>query len=324
MSEPNAPQTAVEVKDRAAEWLQRREFWTWSAQDQAELDTWLAQTPAHEIAFVRMEAAWDRTARLSALRKSMREPQRGSRARIWPILMRTAVACLAVAAIGAASFFYLARVPEKTFSTTIGGRETLKLADGSVIHLNTDTVLSLRIDAHQRHVELQRGEAYFEIHHNASVPFEVIAQGHRVTDLGTKFLVRADRGELEVSLVEGKARIDNADKNEQSHSAVLSPGDVAVATAGSLSVVRKSKIVLATELSWQRGVLIFDNVTLAEAVSELGRYNRKKFVIADPTIARRTIYGAVPATNVDAFIRVARSVMGLKVEQKNGEIVFSQ
>jgi transmembrane sensor len=97
-----------------------------------------------------------------------------------------------------------------------------------------------------------------------------------------------------------------------------------VATAGSLSVVRKSQTALQTELSWQRGVLVFDNVTLAEAVGELGRYNRRKFVIADPTIARRTIYGAVPATDVDAFIRVARNVMGLKVQEKDGEIVFSQ
>ncbi len=313
---------AAEVKDRAAEWLQRREFWNWSEADQGELDAWLAESSAHEIAFIRMQAAWDRTQRLGALRKPMREPRRASRIR--PVLMRVSAACLALAAIGAASAVYLARTPEKVFATAIGGRETLRLADGSTIHLNTDTVLRLRMDAHQRHVELQRGEAYFEIRHNAAVPFEVIAQGHRVTDLGTKFLVRADRGELEVSLVEGKARIDTADKTDQSHSAVLSPGDVAVASAGSLSVVRKSPTALATELSWQRGVLIFDNVTLAEAVGELGRYNRRKFVIADPSIARRTIYGAVPATDVDAFIRVARNVMGLKVEQKNGEIVFSQ
>ncbi|HEY4126189.1 MAG TPA: FecR domain-containing protein [Rhizomicrobium sp.] len=316
-------QTASQVKDRAAEWLQRREFWNWSAADQAELDAWLAQSSAHEIAFIRMEAAWDRTQRLGALRKPMRAPERTGRIR-WPILLRTAAACVAIAAIGAASAFYLARTPEKTFATTIGGRETLKLADGSIIHLNTDTVLALRMDANQRHAELKRGEAYFEIHHIAAVPFEVIAQGHRITDLGTKFLVRSDRGELEVSLVEGKARIDAAGKTDQSHSAVLSPGDVAVASAGSLSVVRKSQTVLATELSWQRGVLIFDNVTLAEAVGELGRYNRRKFVIADPAIARRTIYGAVPATDVGAFIRVARDVMGLKVEQKDGEIVFSQ
>jgi len=310
------------IKERAAEWLQRREFWNWSEADQKELDAWLAESSAHEIAFIRMESAWDRTQRLSALHKPMRARPAGSRIR--PLLMRTAAACVVIVAIGTASYFYLGTTPDKTFSTPIGGQETLKLADGSVIHLNTDTVLTLRMDEHTRHAELKRGEAYFEIHHNAAVPFEVIAQGHRVVDLGTKFLVRADRGELEVSLVEGKARIDAAGNEDKSHSAVLSPGDVAVATAGSLSVVRKSQTALATELSWQRGVLIFDNVTLAEAVGELGRYNRRKFVIADPAVARRTIYGAVPATDVDAFIRVARNVMGLKVEQKDGEIVFSQ
>lgn len=318
------PQTAKEIKDQAADWLQRREFWNWSQQDQAELDAWLAQSPAHDIAFVRMEAAWRRTERLGALRKPMRQTQPQPRSRRWPILLRTAAAGVAVVAIGAAGFFYASHPSEKTFATSIGGRETLKLADGSVIQLNTDTLVTLRINAHERHVELKRGEAFFEVHHNEALPFEVIAQGHRITDLGTKFLVRADRGELEVSLVEGKARIDTADKRDHAHSAVLSPGDVAVATAGSLSVVRKSQSVLQTELSWQRGVLIFDNVTLAEAVSELGRYNRRKFVIADPSIARRTIYGAVPATDVDAFIRVARNVMGLKVQQKDGEIVFSQ
>lgn len=317
MSEP-----ANGIKERAAEWLQRREFWNWSEADQKELDAWLAESSAHEIAFIRMESAWSRTQRLSALHKPMRARPAGSR--IWPVLLRTAAACIVIAAIGTASYFYLGVTSEKTFSTAIGGQETLKLADGSIIRLNTDTVLTLRMDDHTRHAELKRGEAYFEIHHNAAVPFEVIAQGHRVVDLGTKFLVRADRGELEVSLVEGKARIDAAGNEDKSHSAVLSPGDVAVATAGSLSVVRKSQTALATELSWQRGVLIFDNVTLAEAVGELGRYNRRKFVIADPAVARRTIYGAVPATDVDAFIRVARNVMGLKVEQKEGEIVFSQ
>lgn len=318
------PEAAKDVKDQAADWLQRREFWNWCAQDQSDLDTWLAQSPAHEIAFVRMEAAWRRTERLGALRKPMRLAQPLSRSRRWPILMRTAAASIAVVVIGAAGFLYVSRPSEKTFATPIGGRETLKLADGSVIQLNTDTLITLRINERERHVELKRGEAYFEVHHNATLPFEVVAQGHRITDLGTKFLVRADRGELEVSLVAGKARIDTADKNDQAHSAVLSPGDVAVATAGSLSVVRKSQSTLQTELSWQRGVLIFDNVTLAEAVGELGRYNRRKFVIADPAIARRTIYGAVPATDVDAFIRVARNVMGLKVQQKDGEIVFSQ
>ena len=91
MSEPNA----AEVKERAAEWLQRREFWNWSEADQAELDAWLAQSSAHEIAFIRMQAAWDRTQRLGALRKPMREPQRAARMR--PILLRVAAACLALA-----------------------------------------------------------------------------------------------------------------------------------------------------------------------------------------------------------------------------------
>lgn len=323
MTGPTPPNTAAAIKECAAEWLQRREFWTWSKKDQAELDAWRAQSCAHEIAFIRMESAWNRTMRLGALRQPMRQTKRETRSR-WSFALRSIAAALALVILAGASIAYLNHTPEKTFSTAIGERKTLKLADGSSIQLNTDTQLTLRMDAGERHAELVRGEAFFDIQHNDHVPFTVIARGHRVIDLGTKFLVRADRGDLEVSLVEGKARIEVLNKPGQSHSAELSPGDVAVASAGSLSVVRKSQAALATELSWQRGVLIFDNATLAQAVGELGRYNRRKFVIADPVVARRTIYGAVPATDVEAFIRVARSVMGLKVQQRNGEIVFSQ
>jgi transmembrane sensor len=322
MSDVNASPlpNAAAVKDRAAEWMQRRQFWDWKTEDQNALDAWLAESPAHEIAFIRMERTWTRTERLAALRK----PVHGAtlRNRLLPIFMRVAVGLAALAIFGVSGFLYGTHATGKEYSTPIGGRQTITLADGSKIYLNTNS--ALRLDAQNRSAILEHGEAYFEIRHNAKVAFAVTAVGHRVTDLGTIFSVRADSGRLEVSLVGGRARIDDMKQFGSPRTAVLAPGDVAIATSSSLSITHKSQQRLMNSLAWQRGVLLFDDIALAEAVTELGRYSTKKIVIADASVARRTIYGSVPTNDVGAFIRVAHNVMGLHVQSIGDEIVISR
>jgi transmembrane sensor len=236
--------------------------------------------------------------------------------------MRMAIGLAALAIFGVGGFLYSSRVTGKEYSTPIGGRQTITLADGSQIHLNTNSML--RLDAEKRSAILEHGEAYFEIRHNAKMAFVVTAAGHRVTDLGTKFSVRADSGRLEVTLVGGSARIDDVRQLDASRTAVLTPGDVAIATSNSLSVTHRSLQHLMNSLAWQHGVLLFDDIPLAEAVNELGRYNKKKIVIADANVAQRTVYGSVPTNNVEAFVRVAHDVMGLHVQSIGDEIVISR
>ena len=72
------------------------------------------------------------------------------------------------------------------------------------------TVLRARVSAHERLVTLERGEAYFQIAHDPKHPFVVMAGDHRVTDLGTKFLVRRDNKTLEVAVTESADAVTNA------------------------------------------------------------------------------------------------------------------
>ena len=63
---------AKEIEALAADWFGRRQFWTWSEEDQAQLDVWLAESLAHQVAYWRLVAAWDRTERLNAVGVPMR------------------------------------------------------------------------------------------------------------------------------------------------------------------------------------------------------------------------------------------------------------
>jgi transmembrane sensor len=311
---------AADIEATAADWLQRRHFWNWSAEDQAALDAWLDASMAHSLAYWRLEAAWDRTARLEALRSAeiAPPPRRGSAA----LKIAAAIACVAV--IGAAAAQYLLMPHDRIFTTPLGGREVISFADGTKIELNTDTVLRARMTTGQRTIWLEKGEVYFQVKHDGAHPFVVFVGDHRITDLGTKFLVRRDPGRLEVALMEGRVRFGAVDALPKSKSALLMPGDVVTATASTMFVTHKSAPSLTNQLGWQKGMLVFDNMTLADAANEFNRYNPRKLVIADPSVARLTIVGTFHTTDVKAFIDVAQDVFKLRVEPNGNEIVISR
>jgi transmembrane sensor len=313
---------AHEVRRSAAAWVQRQNFWDWSETDQTELDRWLAQSASHQVAYMRAKAVWNRTGRLTALRRAPVMAESSESRFTWTFLFRSAAAIALVCVMGLVGARYFQIRGQTVWRTPVGGREILTLGDGSKIELNTDTVL--RVAADQRTAWLDRGEAFFQIKHDANHPFAVTVAGKRVVDLGTKFLVRYDTDDLEVALLEGRARIEPVKSQTIVRSAILTPGDVALATADTLSVVRVPVHNIENELSWRRNLLIFNNATLADVAAELNRYNREKLVIADPQIARLKIVASIPTTGVQAFKRVAKNFLGLQVEDRGDEILISR
>jgi transmembrane sensor len=307
----------------AAQWIERRDFGDWNEEDRAQFDAWLAQSPAHRVAFIRLETSWQRSELLSAL-QSFR-PARAAPAprRWWAIGWAAAAAAVALAAFGLTGGFDFKKPEFQTYATTIGGRETLALADGSEIELNTDTVLRISNQARGRKAWLDKGEAYFKIKHDAAHPFVVIAGAHRITDLGTKFTVRDEGSSIKVALMEGRARLDAAGKTGP-RSVTLTPGDVALATLTSLSVNKKPAEQLKKDVGWEHGILTFDHLALSDAARELNRYNTRKLVIADAAAGRLTIGGTFATNDVDAIANVAHEIFGLHVENQGNNIVISR
>ena len=313
---------ADDIETRAAEWIvARRVRDDWDDARAAELDTWLAQSPAHTVAYLRLDNAWGRTARLAALRP----PAHGFRfslPRLWPVLAKAAAALSAIAVIG-----YFVAAPqsprERTYATALGGHDVLKLSDGSQVELDTDTVLRISLDD-KRKVWLDKGQAYFQIAHDPHHPFTVTAANRKVTVLGTKFLMRQEPQRLEVSVMEGRVRLESAEGSGQQRSALLTLGDDAVATKTAMVVTRKTPRARTEEMAWRRGLLIFDQRALGDAAAELNRYNTRKLVIADKQTAALIIGGTFRTNDVEAFTRVVREILGVRVEARGDDIVISQ
>lgn len=318
MSEREHATDAGQAEDLALDWLIKKDSGAWSSEDEVAFQNWLSGSWSNTVTYWRVEAAWNRAGRLSALRH-VNSPAPSATNSMRRTGLKVA-AVLAIAVAAGAAIFLRPTSTGRVYATELGGHETLALADGTKIELNTDTSVRVSLDRDRRSVQIEKGEAFFDVKHDASRPFTVTAGNARIVDLGTQFAVRRDNGRLRVTLVEGRAELSVADSRPQQ----LLPGDVAFATANAVSIKRKTVYSLDKELSWRRGVLIFDNTTLADAAAQFNRYNRTKLVLANDAVAHVTVGGTFAINDVTAFARVAKGVLGLRVENKDGAILVSR
>lgn len=314
-----APAGMNGAEEQALDWLMKKDRGVWPEEEEAAFQRWLAQSWSNTVTYWRVEAAWSRAGRLSALRQTGVAPREVVKSARRHTGLKIA-AVVAVAAVGGLAYLLQPAPAGRVYATGLGGHETLALADGTKIELNTNTSVRVLLEGNRRSVQIESGEAFFDVQHDATRPFTVTAGNARIVDLGTQFAVRKDKDRLRVTLVEGRAELSVANSKPEQ----LLPGDVALATAKSISVKRKQSYSLEKELSWRRGVLIFDNTTLADAAAQFNRYNRTKLVLANDAVAHITVGGTFATNDVSAFARVAKGVLGLRVEHKNGTILVSR
>lgn len=307
-----------EIEEQAAKWAARRDSDDWSAQEQAQLEEWLAQSTSHRVAYLRLQSVWRRADRLAALSQPSLAHAQPKPRKVIRRASYAVAASIALTAMVSVTVYVHSR--GSTYSTGVGGRQTVPLADGSRLELNTRTSVRTEVDAESRTVWLDRGEAYFEIEHDATRPFVVHAGDRKVTVLGTKFSVRRDGDQLEVAVVEGRVQVDDARLLTSRPPAIVEGGDILLAQPSATLVATHAPAMVARELSWRQGLLIFENSTLAEAVAEFNRYNEVELVIADQHTGELRIGGVFEADAVDAFVRLLQRGFGLKVQRQGDEI----
>jgi transmembrane sensor len=312
---------SASTEEISARWLLRREEADWSSEDQVELDKWLNSNMENKVSYWRIEHGWRKADRLAALQPLSSAPAHGPR-RLWRIsaVAVPLAACLILCVLTVSSVD-VAR--HQTYVTEIGAREIVPLADGTQIELNTATTLSAAVKGQLREVWLDQGEVYFEVVHDPARPFVVHAGSRTLTDLGTKFSVRRNGDHVEVAVVSGRVQLDNERVSTSSMPVTLAGGDIATVQGTSTVVVPNSIDKVEDLLSWRRGLLVFDQSTLADAASEFNRYSRKKLVITDPAIARMRISGRFESSNVDGFTRLLRLAYGLNVADERAVVKIS-
>src|SRR6185437_5337871 len=148
------------------------------AGDRQAFEAWLRQDVRHRRAAAELSAVWSG---LDVLAQAKRDEKiatfanaakpgflRGAR-RWW----LAAAATLAAIAVGA---MWLQQGRElQTLATAVGQQRNITLADGSIVTLNTNTIVETDLRRQLREIYLRKGEAHFQVAHDRSRPFLVHA-----------------------------------------------------------------------------------------------------------------------------------------------------
>jgi len=160
----------------------------------------------------------------------------------------------------------------------------LTLPDGTKIWINSDSKIkySNRFNSNERKLYMS-GEAFFDVAHNAKLPFEVYVNGARIKVLGTKFNVKSypDDKKVETVLVEGKVELSRED-SPRSGSIEMKPGEKTTFNLTSNKVAFSHKDIDA-DVAWKDGKVIFRNTPLEEVCKDLSRHFNAEIVLDSNT-----------------------------------------
>ena len=210
--------------------------------------------------------------------------------------------------------------------TPVGGQQEIRLADGSLVNLNTDTALSVVMTPSAREVHLARGEAYFEVASDPRREFRVFAGAGVVRVKGTAFNIRHRGGGMSVTVFEGMVSVEpgaptsgagNADspvpREEFGANHVLGVGEQIRISDRSLVVRRLASKDLVNSQAWRNGKLVFVGATLAEVVDEFRLYIPERIVFIDEDIAALKVGGVFDTDNADSLFTALEVALPVKV-----------
>jgi transmembrane sensor len=310
--------------EAASYWTAKRALGSLTAQEEVAFGAWMAD-PANAQAYDETQAIWASPTHFAAdpdmltLRAHAIAAASSGKRRAGLRMAASIAAGFAVLCVGAvfadrhearvaapASTGQAMMAAGKRYETAVGQQRTVRLDDGSVVALNTGSLVEVAFTADGRNVRLLRGQALFRVAKNPNWPFVVTAGDRRVTAVGTAFDVRLDGKRVKVVLMEGKVRVDPVKRQGVSRlfpqlaREDLTPGEQLVTQGAEAGAVEPAD--LEREMSWQSGEVIFKDDTLGSAVAEMNRYSERRIVVRDPRVAALKVSGIFRTSRPENFV----------------------
>ncbi|MFQ6573314.1 FecR family protein [Pseudomonas sp. UM16] len=299
------------VREQAAQWFSRSRDGALGADQQAQLDAWLAQHAQHQYEYDLLAQLWDAAdvlprARLEALCKEdpVRQlPRRG-------FVQQALAAGIVVVAVGLSWFGWQQHQLnyQDQLQTALGERRQLELPDGSHLELNGRTQLRVDFSVGQRRIELAAGEVMFSVAHDSTRPFVVRTANGTVTVTGTRFDVRLDPARTRVAVEQGSVRVQGRDDSQALLTAGLgSQIDAQGKVAGPYA------IDAAALTAWRNGKLVFNDAPLSEVVEEVSRYREQPLRVAAGKVAALRLSSTFSSDDTDALLRALPSILPVAI-----------
>ena len=342
------------IAEQASEWLVAIDEGPLDATDSSALTMWLKTSPVHIEEFLAVsaiardlrEARTDPEYSLEAILARAKAEDRRPIERLWPHVIEAvrrspsgrwfpaaaAMVTVAVLSLGllltwnwrSTNHAAPSGIATLRFETQHGEQLTQRLADNSVLHLNTDSAVSVRYSGSERLVTLKSGQVEIEVAHEAHRAFRVHAGAADVIDLGTKFDVRLEQGTTIVTVVEGRVAVgpQNLSRNPSARSIELTANQQIRVAEGEWPAA-PVEVDAERTTAWLHRQIAFDHEPLERVAAEYNRYTSKPIEIVTPALRTLKISGVFATDDPEAFIAFLRTLKGVRVAVTQTRILVS-
>jgi transmembrane sensor len=239
-----------------------------------------------------------------------------TRALAWATGLAAAAALLFVMLPGHAP-----RTTTYAWATKVGERQDVALEDGSVIHLNTDTVLTASFTAAARTIRMDKGEALFDVSVDPKRPFSVVAGDQRVEVIGTAFNVLRHDGSVTVTVSRGIVRASIGAEGIAQSPVKLTIGDQYSRREGQAEY-QVGKVDPSATLAWREGRLFYDDAELSRVVSDLNRNFPLQIAVSDDAVRKLRFSGVLKIDDEMSMLHRLESFLPITMQAEDNRIVL--
>lgn len=342
------------VNKQAAIWITKLDRGLSKAEQQA-LQKWLSK-PQNEHEFLMLAGTWDKLDSLSQLSTLFQStPPANTR----KFERRT----YAIAASFALCFMFIwlvtALMPlnteeselsaqaqmsfQSTYQTAVGQHSTINLNDGSVLTINTNSLVNVDFSANERVINLVKGEIFIDVAHDTARPLSVVVDDTVFQAVGTAFNVKKSFDEsIELLVTNGKVLIAELEDIKSvttdlsgikmamdlqtAQAQAATPGDKVVIKFSDEHKKQKQKLSgddIKVSLGWLDKKLIFKGQTLLDAMDEVSRYTDSEFIIPEENLRNLKIAGVFKTDDIDMLLNTLAQNFNIHHEKTaNGKILL--
>jgi transmembrane sensor len=297
------------VDEQAAAWFVRLRAEDVADEEKAAFARWLAHSPEHRRAYDDMCMLWGD----AALKRALSEAETKS-PEIFRLKKKTHSNRLLLAMAACLALVFVFRLEltvllQADYATKVGERKTVRLEDGSIVTLNTDSALAVTMQGDQRAIELLKGEVFFDVQPDARRPF-VVHGDHSITRvLGTRFFVHEKGHSDEVNVLSGRVEVTDSQRWRQS--VVLHGGDAISVDRDGHSATSRLDMKLAT--SWLDGYLVFEDVALSDVIEQVQRYRNGVVIFKDSSLRQLKINGRINLHDSAHILETLEKTLPVKI-----------
>lgn len=306
-------ETNERIEEEASLWAARLDGGGMTDDDRTRLAAWLQADPEHRWVLSRYR---ELSAQLEAELDTLVEAAVAARSRVRRRWRIGAAALAAAAAIMLVASVWVRG--DHTFTTRAAERHVATLEDGSRIELNALTELRVEFGRAERRIRLARGEAWFDVAPEKARPFVVETPAGSVRVTGTAFNVRGASGSVEVTVLQGRVRVQPS--NVAVQEMALDVGQQARIGATKVDVRTLDPAAAQNVAAWREGQAVFDDTRLRDALERFAAYHGRAIEV-DGRVADRRLGGRYALDDLDGLLEEIERVLPVRVLRQSGGVV---